>query len=85
MSNRAERLLNVARAYRDAVVEGAIDVTKEPESEEEAARVWQFKTTMVEGLVTRVEVRPNKPIKITVDMDFGKELPDGFCIANSPV
>ena len=54
----------------EAVLGGAIDVTREPESEEEAARVWQFKKTMVEGLATRVDVRPNKPIKITVELDL---------------
>ena len=85
VGNRAERLMAVARAYREAVVGGAVDVTEEPETPEEAARVWQFKKTMVEGLVTRVDVRPNQPIKIRVDVDFGKELPDGFCITNSPV
>ena len=85
VGNRAERLLAVARAFREAVVGGAVDVTKEPETPEEAARVWQFKKTMVEGLVTRVEARPDQPIKITVDVDFGKELPDGFWITKPPV
>jgi hypothetical protein len=40
-------------------------VTKEPETPEEAARLWQFKKTMAEGLVTRVDVLADKSTRVT--------------------
>lgn len=83
LGNRAERLLAAARAYREAVAEGAIDVTKGPETPEEEARLWQFKKTMIQGLVERVDVLPNKYTEVTFTFDFSKALAD-LGIDNSP-
>ncbi len=84
VGNRAEQLMAVAQAYREGVTGGAIDVTKASESEAEAARQWQFKKTMVQGLVTRVDVRADKSIHVTVDLDFGKALPADSNIRVNP-
>jgi hypothetical protein len=84
VGNRAERLLAVARAYREAVVGGAVDVDKEPELEEEAARLFQFKRTMVEGLVRRVNVKADKTTEVTFELDFSTVLPaESLCIENT--
>ena len=78
VGNRAERLMAVAAAYREAVVGGAVDLTKAPETPAEAERVFQFKRKMVEGLVERVDVKADKTTRVAFDIDFAKELP-GIC------
>jgi len=78
VGSRAERLIAVARAYREAVMGGAVDLTKEPETPKEAARQWQFKKTMVEGLVARVDVLADKTTRVALDINFAQELP-GIC------
>ena len=65
----------VARAYREAVMGGAVDLTQEPETPEAAARQWQFKKVMVEGLVQRVDVLADKTTRVTLDIDFAQALP----------
>ena len=60
----------VAPAYREAVVGGAVDLTQEPETSAEAARVFQFKRKMVEGLVKRVDVLADKTTQVTFELDF---------------
>jgi hypothetical protein len=51
-------------------------MTKEPESVEEAARVWQLEKTMATGIVTRVDVFADKHIEVGYDIDFAKALAD---------
>jgi len=75
VGNRAECFLVAWRAYREAVLVGAIDVTKEPESEEEVARVFQFKRKMVVAFVTRVDVLANKTTRVTFDLKFPEASP----------
>jgi hypothetical protein len=65
VGNHAERLLVAARVYREHVLSGAIDVTKEPESKEEAERIFNFKRQMVEVFVSRVDVLPDKTTRVT--------------------
>jgi hypothetical protein len=69
-------LLAVATAYREAVVGGAVDLTQEPETPAEAARVFQFKRKMVEAFVTRVDVLANKTTRVTLDLIFPEASPD---------
>jgi hypothetical protein len=81
VGNQAERLMAVAQAYREGAVSGAVDVTQEPKTPEEAARLFQFKRKMVEGLVKRVDVKADKSTVVTFELDFsGAALPDG-CIS----
>ncbi len=67
--------------YREGVLEGAVDVTKEPESADEAERQFQFKRTMVQGLVKRVDVK-SKSTEVTFDVDFTK-MPVDLCVTLS--
>lgn len=76
VGNHAERLLAAAQAYREAVLGGAVDVTQEPETPEEAERVFQFKREMIEGLVKRVDVLADKTTKVTLDLIFPEASPD---------
>jgi len=86
VGNRAERLLAWAKAYREAVLGGSIDVTKEPETPDEVARLFQFKREMIQGLVTRVDVLPDKSITVTFDLDSAKLLAaSGLCIGDERV
>lgn len=62
----------MARAYRENVSGGMIDLTKEPQSAEEAARVFQFKREMIVGLVKWVDVLADKTTRVTPELDFGK-------------
>ncbi len=85
VGNRAERLMVVARAYREGVVGGAVDVTKAPETPEEAARLFQFKKKMVEGLVKRVDVKADKSTDVTFELDFSAAMAaEDLCISSTP-
>jgi DNA invertase Pin-like site-specific DNA recombinase len=76
VGNHAERLLVAARVYREHVLSGAIDVTKEPESKEEADEIFNFKRKMVEAFVSRVDVLPDKTTRVTLDLEFPEVSPD---------
>jgi site-specific DNA recombinase len=70
VGNRAERLLELAGLFRNRVVNAARLVNDQPEDEQKAAANFQTKKTIIRAIVTRVEVKEDKSLKIYTVFNF---------------
>jgi hypothetical protein len=57
--NRAERLVKVAQTYRERIVAG-VQVSFDPQTPEEQQALFEWKRQVVQGIVRRVDVLPDK-------------------------
>jgi chromosome segregation ATPase len=72
VGNKAERLIEVARLYREKVVNGATGLNDEPKTPEEARLQFQIRRKFVERLVTRVEVMADKVVKVYTEINLAE-------------
>ncbi len=70
VGNRAERLIELAALYRERVRRGAEGINDAPISEEHARRQFELRRKFVEGLVTRVDVLPDKTIEVHAELEL---------------
>lgn len=78
IGNRAERLLEFARRYR-ATMQGKLEwLFREPQTPEEAQKQFEARREIVEAIVKRINVFPDKSIKVDFEFDFagGDEISD---------
>jgi hypothetical protein len=74
IGNRAERLIELAELYRCQVLEGAEGLNGKPTSAEHARRQFELRRKFIDGLVTRIDLRPDCDMTIQVDINFGELL-----------
>lgn len=68
--NRVERLLEMASLYRKKIQAGMSALNAEPQSGELAAKQFEFRRKIVEGLATRVQVNPDKSVSVDGSFSF---------------
>jgi hypothetical protein len=71
--NRAERLVNFARSFRDFVRKGWAEISSKPDTPEQAERQLKFKKTIVQAIVTKVKVHADKTISIEANLALSEE------------
>jgi site-specific DNA recombinase len=74
--NQAERLLEAAREYRESVLVGAVGINDEPQTDEQAQAQFRTRRKLLEGLVTRIDLRPGHDLTIHTEFDFAKLVQD---------
>jgi RAB protein geranylgeranyltransferase component A len=70
--NRAQKLIEFVSRYRAEIKAGLADLQVPPETPEEEKHHFQLKRQAVEALVSRVDVLPDRTIRVT----FVPDLPD---------
>lgn len=73
--NRAERLIEAAREYRDSVKNGAVGINDAPETPEQSELQFKTRRKLLEGLVTRIDLRPRHDLSIHTELDLSQLLP----------
>ncbi len=68
--NRAAQLIELARIYRLNVMTGAVAINAEPETPEQAQQQFEFRRKVVQAIVRRVDVLPDKSTKVYVEIDL---------------
>jgi len=72
IGNRAQKLISFANQYRGEFRAGLTGLETKPSTPEEAKRQFEIKRHAVEALVTRVEVQPDRTIRVTFVLDPGQ-------------
>ena len=78
VGDRANRLLELAIEYREQVKAGWEVILSDPVSPEQEKRQFEFKKMVIQAIVSRVEVHPDK----SIDVHFDLELPKVVNISN---
>lgn len=68
----AERLLELANLFTSQVRAGADEITCIPTTEAQAARQFEFRRRIINAIVSRVEIRPDKGIDVFTEWNFGE-------------
>jgi len=74
--NRADKLLLVAKAYREQVMVGLENINRQPQTPEQAKKQFDFKRKIVQAIVKQVYIHPDK----TVTVHFCVAIPEKVCI-----
>ena len=74
IGNRSEKLLQLAELYREQVTRGIESINNTPETDEQAQRQFEFRKKIVNSIVKRVDVLPDKSIEIHAVIDLAKEI-----------
>lgn len=67
---RAEKLIELARVFREQARKGLEIINTEPDSPELEKEIFTFKRRIVEAIVTRVEVNKEKEVTVYFEFDF---------------
>ena len=83
----AERLMEVARIYRERVMAG-VKVNFDPQTPEEKQALFDWRRKVVQGLVERANMAADKSIKVQVELDLENVLPEksvpvDLCVRNT--
>ncbi len=73
LGNQVERLKELAELYREQVVAGARDINATPETPEEAKLQFAARRRIVERLVTKVELTPDRKTIVHAVLDLDLE------------
>jgi hypothetical protein len=77
LGDRAKRLLEVAKIYRERVIAG-VRVNFDPQTPEEKHALFEWRRKVVQGIVKRIEVATDKSIsKVQIELNFDDLLQDG--------
>jgi site-specific DNA recombinase len=68
--DRAEKLLEMARLFREDFNRGLEEIDREQDTERKQELQFQFRRKIINGLVTRVDVFKDKSIKVQTELDF---------------
>ncbi len=73
VGDRAVRLLRAAEVYRANVAAGVEAINARPQNAHQAQAQFTARRKLVEGLITRVDVQPDKQIVVHVEMDVEED------------
>lgn len=77
LGDRAERLVEVAKLYRERVVAG-VKVNSNPQTQEEKQALFEWRRKIVQGIVRRIDVATDKSIsRVQIELNFDDLLKDG--------
>jgi site-specific DNA recombinase len=68
--NRVDRLLVLSDLYRQQLIAGLDAINAETQTDEQAARQFEFRRKIIQALVTKVLVSTDKTIRVDVEIDF---------------
>jgi DNA invertase Pin-like site-specific DNA recombinase len=77
VGNKAERLIEAARLYREKVVEGAECLNDKPITPEHARLQFQTRRKFVERLVTRIALQADKTVKVDTEINLAEAAENG--------
>lgn len=85
--NRAERLVRVAQTCRERIVAG-VQVNFDPQTPEERQALFEWKRQVVQGIVRRVDVLPDKSTAVHIVIEEesleGEPLSANLLISGNP-
>jgi DNA invertase Pin-like site-specific DNA recombinase len=68
--DRAEKLIEMARIFREDFIRGLEEIDREQDTEKMQKLQFEFRRKIISGLVTRVDVFKDKTIQVQTELDF---------------
>jgi len=83
IGNRAQKLMGFANHYRAKLRAGAEFLNREPQTTEDAQKQFEWRREIVEAIVARIDILPDKTPKVYFEFDLSASPADGGSQVNS--
>ncbi len=78
VGNRAEKMIELARIFKEQVKAGVEAINAKPETPEQEQLQFEFRKKIVQTIVEKVDIHPDKSVTVHVALD----LPEEVCISD---
>jgi len=70
VGNRIDRFLELSKVYRKQVKAGMEAINETPSNKDQAKRQFKFRRKIIDAIVNRVDVTPDKDVKVHFDFNL---------------